>query len=168
MSSMSAEGASLRVVGARAPSSKTVGAWIVMIVAGALAGCAADASELEAATTQDQLLSSPAAVWPADREQLVAETSGDGFGPPPAPGSTCRLGAAKYTLDVETRTLSWSVCEEAAWGMPLHLVDASRMLSESEIDCVDKAMLVIRSRVEDRPATCRCRWRPRRRRFHPR
>jgi len=80
------------------------------------------------------------AVWPADRKQLVAETRGGGFTPPPPAGSTCGLGAAKYTLDVASKKLSWEVCKLVDWSTPLTSVSGSRTLTAREVASIDAAM----------------------------
>lgn len=91
----------------------------------------------------------PDAIWPADRTRLVAESPGGGFVPPAPPGSTCTLGARKYSLDVETRMLSWEVCEFSGPGTPLHVVTGSRTLSRAELEAVSSAMLDVKLATDE-------------------
>ena len=88
-------------------------------------------------------------VWPADRTQLVAETRGGGFTPPPAPGSTCAVGAAKYTLDLVSRKLDWTVCELTDWNTPMHPVSGSRTIAPFELKKIDLAMRDVSITNED-------------------
>jgi hypothetical protein len=88
-------------------------------------------------------------VWPADRTQLVAQTNGGGFTPPPPAGSTCAIGAAKYTLDIATKTLSWETCQFSDWQTPLHSVSGSRKLTATELKKVDRAMADVKITHED-------------------
>jgi hypothetical protein len=78
-------------------------------------------------------------IWPADKQHLVAETAGGGFTPPPPPGSNCTIGRQKYTLDVETRELTWEMC---GWnnGQALKLETGSRVITTAELATVDAAM----------------------------
>lgn len=89
------------------------------------------------------------AVWPADRTQLVAESPGGGFTPPPPAGSTCAVGAQKYSLDIATRKLSWEVCDLVDWNTPMHLVTGSRTLTEAELATVDAAMNEVTAATHD-------------------
>jgi hypothetical protein len=82
----------------------------------------------------------PVAIWPADRTKLVAYSPGGGFTPPPPPGSTCRVGAEKYTLDIASGELSWEVCDFVDWSTPMHSVSGSRVLTAAELAQVDAVM----------------------------
>lgn len=88
-------------------------------------------------------------IWPSDRTQLVAQTAGGGFTPPPAPGSTCGLGAAKYTLDIASRKLSWEVCKFTDWSTPMHPVSGTRTLSAADVKKVDRAMAQVKLAERD-------------------
>lgn len=88
-------------------------------------------------------------VWPSDRTKLVAETKGGGFTPPPPPGSTCAIGAAKYTLDLATKTLSWEVCDFADWNTPLTKVTGSRPATASDISKLNGAMRTVKVSHDD-------------------
>lgn len=80
------------------------------------------------------------AIWPADKQTLVAESPGGGFTPPAPPGSTCAIGKAKFTLDVATKKLSWEECNWTSNGAPLHLETGSRTITAAEFATVDAAM----------------------------
>jgi hypothetical protein len=84
--------------------------------------------------------SEPVDVWPPDRTKLVAYSPGGGFTPPPAPGSTCRVGAQRYTLDIASGELTWEVCDFVDWSTPMHPVSGSRVLTARERLKVDAAM----------------------------
>lgn len=88
-------------------------------------------------------------VWPTDRTKLVAETKGGGFKPPPPPGSTCALGAAKYTLDLATKTLSWEVCDLVDWNTPLTKVTGSRAAVPADIAKINAAMRTVKITNEE-------------------
>jgi hypothetical protein len=88
-------------------------------------------------------------VWPADRTQLVAQTNGGGFTPPPAPGSTCAIGAAKYTLDIASKNLTWETCKFVDWQTPMHSVSGSKTLTASQLKKVDAAMKQVKVTNED-------------------
>lgn len=88
-------------------------------------------------------------VWPADRTQLVAQTNGGGFTPPPAAGSTCALGAAKYTLDIATKSLSWETCKFVDWQTPMHSVSGSKTLTAAQLKKVDAAMNQVKVTDQD-------------------
>lgn len=90
-----------------------------------------------------------APVWPSDRTKLVAETKGGGFTPPPPPGSTCAIGAAKYTLDLTTKTLSWEVCDFSDWNTPLTKVTGSRPAVASDITKLNAAMKTVKITHEE-------------------
>jgi hypothetical protein len=91
----------------------------------------------------------PAALWPVDRKQLVAETSGGGFTPPPAAGSTCAIGAAKYTFDVATRKLSWTECDFVDWDTPMHPISGSKNLRNEDVAAIDAAMNDVKISQQD-------------------
>lgn len=80
------------------------------------------------------------AIWPADKQQLVAESHGGGFTPPPPAGSTCTVGRAKLTLDIATRKLSWQQCNWQTNGQPLHMESGSRVITVAELATVNAAM----------------------------
>jgi hypothetical protein len=88
-------------------------------------------------------------VWPTDRKTLVAETAGGGFTPPPAPGSTCGVGAQKYTLDIAARKLAWEVCSFQDWSTPMHMESGSRTLTRAELATVDAAMNAVSITTEE-------------------
>lgn len=71
-------------------------------------------------------------VWPTNATQLVAQNHGGGFTPPPPPGSNCAFGAAKYTLDVATKSLEWERCEFIDWNQPMTQVTGSKTLTAAE------------------------------------
>src|SRR4029079_2395087 len=48
-------------------------------------------------------------ILPDDATDVVAESKGGGFTPQPPAGSTCAWGAQKYSLSIESKTLSWTV-----------------------------------------------------------
>lgn len=79
-------------------------------------------------------------IWPADASTLVVKTNGGGFTPPPAPGSTCAMGAQKYTLNVATRKLDWTFCDFTDWQTPMHNKTGSRTLTVAELGQVNDAM----------------------------
>lgn len=88
-------------------------------------------------------------VWPEDRAQLVAETLGGGFTPPAPAGSTCTIGAAKYTLDLASRKLAWEVCSFTDWSTPLSPVRGERTIAPSELADVDAAMRAVKVTTSD-------------------
>jgi hypothetical protein len=79
-------------------------------------------------------------IWPSDKKQLVAESSGGGFTAPPPPGSTCAVGAQKYTLDVASRKLSSVRCEFDNTSGTLKPVNGARTISSADLAKVDAAM----------------------------
>jgi hypothetical protein len=116
-----------------------------------LSGCSADATSAPAEVSHEELTKhvDDASVWPADRTLLVAEASGDGYSEGGARGSTCRLGAAKYTLDVAARTLSWTKCNYTGWTT-LDNVSGSRVLAPADLAVIDAAMFAMRVSSDDR------------------
>lgn len=79
-------------------------------------------------------------VYPSDATALVAQTSGGGFTPPPPPGSSCALGAAKYSLDVATRTVTYETCKFVDWQTPLTKESGSKVLTPGQLaDVTDAA-----------------------------
>lgn len=79
-------------------------------------------------------------VWPASASKLVAHNAGGGFTPPPPPGSTCAVGAAKYTFDRPTSTLDWEECSFVDWNTPMTLETGTKVLSAAEAAKVEQAM----------------------------
>ncbi len=82
----------------------------------------------------------PESLWPADKKQLVAENKGGGHTAPAPAGSTCAMGAQKYTLDVATSTASWAVCEYVDSTTPMKTRAGQRVLSAAEVKTIDAAM----------------------------
>lgn len=88
-------------------------------------------------------------IWPADKTKLVAINQGGGFVPPPPAGSECGFGRAKYTLDIETLTLSSETCAAPASGGPLQIATKSRTITTSELAKIDAAMKKVKVTTKD-------------------
>ena len=80
-------------------------------------------------------------IWPANATRLHATSSGGGEIPSPPAGSDCTIGAAEYTLDVASRSLTWSECRYETWQDPWLESTGIRSLTEAEFATVDAAML---------------------------
>ncbi len=72
-----------------------------------------------------------ASIFTSDVQVLVAEDYGGGFAPAPPPGSTCVMGAAKYTLTVGTKTVDWTRCLVKGTD-PYKPVSGSKVLTDAE------------------------------------
>lgn len=79
-------------------------------------------------------------IWPADASKLVAQSPGGGFTPPAPPGSTCTIGAAKYSLDIATKALTFETCKFVDWQTPLTKQSGSKTLTAAEMAKVHDAM----------------------------
>ncbi len=79
-------------------------------------------------------------VWPSDATTLVAQDHGGGFTPPPPAGSSCGFGAAKYTLNVASKKVSWEVCVFIDWNTPMSKKTGTTSLSAAQLDKINKAM----------------------------
>jgi hypothetical protein len=75
-------------------------------------------------------------VFPADATKLVAENQGGGFAPPPPAGSQCALGAAKYELDLKTKTLSYTECSFKDFSTPFVPVSGRSRLTAAQLASV--------------------------------
>lgn len=75
-------------------------------------------------------------IYPADTTNLVAQNSGGGFTPPPPAGSTCALGAAKYSLDVATRKVTYETCKFVDWQTPLTKQSGTKVLTTAQLAAV--------------------------------
>jgi hypothetical protein len=84
------------------------------------------------------------AVWPSDRTNLVAETAGGGFTPPPPAGSQCAIGAQKYSLDLATKKLAYETCKFVDWNTPLTKQSGNKTLTAAQMAKVDAAMQTIK------------------------
>ena len=112
-------------------------------------GCATPPVEEEAESTSSEAQKAPSKpVWPADRQKLVAENYGGGMAIAPE-GSTCMIGTGKYTLDLGTRGLTWSVCQSAQPLSPWRVSSGSRVLSATEVATIDSAMQDVEVSSED-------------------
>jgi predicted secreted protein len=78
-------------------------------------------------------------VWPADAKTLVAEATG-GYSPPSPAGSTCRVGAVKFSLDIASSTLNWEVCEVIDWETAFKPRSGTTKLSAAALALVNDAM----------------------------
>jgi hypothetical protein len=78
-------------------------------------------------------------VWPSDATKLVAEPHGGGSTPPPPAGSTCGMGAAKYTFNVATSTLSWERCKWVDANTPMTTESGSRVVSAAHVRSINDA-----------------------------
>ncbi len=78
-------------------------------------------------------------IYPADATNLVAQTSGGGFTPPPPAGSTCALGAAKYSLDVATRKVTYETCKFVDWQTPLTKQSGTKVLTTAQLAAITTA-----------------------------
>ncbi len=96
----------------------------VLGLAALTVGCGGSGSELPPVDAGQNVYSSSVT-------KLVAEDSGGGFVPQPPPGSTCLVGAKKFTLAVASRGLDWVVCVGDGRN-PYHENTGSRVLSEAE------------------------------------
>ncbi|MFO0620525.1 MAG: hypothetical protein U0745_03940 [Polyangia bacterium] len=72
-----------------------------------------------------------ASIFTSDVQVLVAEDYGGGFAPAPPPGSTCVMGAAKYSLTVATKTVDWTRCLVKGTD-PYKPVSGSKVLTDAE------------------------------------
>jgi hypothetical protein len=70
-------------------------------------------------------------IYTADVQTVIAENQGGGFVPPPPPGSPCQVGAAKYTLTVATKLVSWTRCTANGTGPNVQVMDM-RVLTEGQ------------------------------------
>jgi hypothetical protein len=89
-------------------------------------------------------------VWPTNATKLVAETGGGGFGPPPPAGSNCRMGAAKYTFNVATSTLTWERCAWTNASTPMRSETGSRVVSDAHVGKINdaaNAVIVSKTRI---------------------
>lgn len=89
------------------------------------------------------------AIWPASATKLVAQSSGGGHAPPPPPGSTCAVGAQKYTLDRATRVMAFEVCELVAAGSPFATKKGQTTVTLAELAKINKAMDGVSIATED-------------------
>jgi hypothetical protein len=62
----------------------------------------------------------------------LAQDQGGGFAPQPPPGSTCTVGAKKFTLTVASRGLSWTRCVGNGTSA-YQPMSSSRGLTETEL-----------------------------------
>lgn len=88
-------------------------------------------------------------LWPTNATKLVAESAGGGFTPPPPPGSTCRVGAAKYSLDLATKKLDWQTCDWRTDGLPLTLKTGSTTVTAAEMAQINAAMNAVKIAEEN-------------------
>ena len=72
-----------------------------------------------------------ASIFTSDVQVLVAEDYGGGFAPAPPPGSTCVMGAAKYTLTVGSKFFDWTRCVSSGMN-PYTIAKGSRTLTDAE------------------------------------
>ncbi len=79
-------------------------------------------------------------LYPADTKQLVAENKGGGHTAPAPAGSTCAMGAQKYTLELATSTVSWEVCAYVDSSTPMQTRAGQRALTAAEVKTIDAAM----------------------------
>lgn len=61
-------------------------------------------------TTMPPVTDTGSSIWNSSVQTLVVENHGGGFTPQPPPGSTCLVGAKKFTLTVATSALAWTRC----------------------------------------------------------
>jgi hypothetical protein len=83
--------------------------------------------------------SDASSVWPADATTLVAESTG-GFSPRLPAGSTCRVGTAKFSFDIATKSLNWEVCEVIDWNTAFKPRSGTTKLSAATLALVNNAM----------------------------
>lgn len=83
----------------------------------------------------------PPPIWPADATRLEVSTTGDPT-KLSAKGSTCKAGAARYTLDVATRQLGWEVCDRRV-TQPQQLATGARTLTDAELAEVFAALAAL-------------------------
>lgn len=84
---------------------------------------------------QNTLAKAPG-IWSDDVTKLAAENSGGGFAPPGPPGSSCARSAAKYELDLATRTLAYARCEAATPTAPFAMKTGSKKLSAAQTKAI--------------------------------
>lgn len=78
-------------------------------------------------------------VWNASVQVLVVENQGGGFTPQPPPGSTCLVGAKKFTLTVATSALAWTRC--VGDGKTAYTeMSGGRTLSAAEMKALDPVL----------------------------
>lgn len=97
-----------------------------VLVLGLVLGLGCDGGAVQPPVTE-----SGKSVWNSSVNLLVAQNLGGGFTPQPPPGSTCLVGAKKFTLTVATRKLDWVRC--VGDGKTAYVeMTGSRGLSETE------------------------------------
>lgn len=70
-------------------------------------------------------------IYTGNVQTVIAENQGGGFVAPPPPGSPCQVGAAKYTLTVASRQVSWTRCTASGTGPNVQVMD-QRVLTEAQ------------------------------------
>ncbi|MCA9161065.1 MAG: hypothetical protein KDA72_22195, partial [Planctomycetales bacterium] len=88
-------------------------------------------------------------IWPINSTKLVAQNHGGGFTPPPPAGSNCAFGAAKYTLDVATKSLDWEVCEFVDWNTPMTMATGHKTLTANEYATVEAGVKQVAISTQD-------------------
>ncbi len=97
-----------------------------VLVLGLVLGLGCDGGAVQPPVTE-----SGKSVWNSSVNLLVAQNLGGGFTPQPPPGSTCLVGAKKFTLTVATRKLDWVRC--VGDGKTAYMeTTGGRSLSEAE------------------------------------
>lgn len=115
---------------------RKTGYGIAATLVAAAVGCGGDGFT---PTTMPPVTDPGQGVWNSSVQTLVVENHGGGFTPQPPPGSTCLVGAKKFTLTVATSALAWMRCVGGS-GSPYTQSSGGRTLSGDEMKSLDPVL----------------------------